>query len=215
MNRREIVDKIERDGLVAVVRAESADQAIRISEACIEGGVAAIELTYTVPGANAIIEQLAGRYKPEEIIVGAGTVLDSVTARMAILSGAKYVVSPALDEGVTQMCQTYQIAVMPGAMTLKEMIDAMRAGADIVKMFPGDILGPAMIKAAHGPLPQLRIMPTGGVDVNNAAAWIKAGAVALGAGSSLTGGAKTGDYAKITETAKRFIEQIKLARGQA
>lgn len=215
MNRREIVDKIERDGLVAVVRAESADQAIRISEACIEGGVAAIELTYTVPGANAIIEQLASRYKPEEIIVGAGTVLDSVTARMAILSGAKYVVSPALDEGVTEMCQTYQIAVMPGAMTLKEMIDAMRAGADIVKMFPGDILGPGMIKAAHGPLPQLRIMPTGGVDVNNAAAWIKAGAVALGAGSSLTGGAKTGDYGKITETAKKFIEQIKMARGQA
>lgn len=213
MNKQQVLRKIEDSGLVAVVRAESADQAKRIAQACIKGGVAAIELTYTVPGATGIIEELAGQYKPEEIIIGAGTVLDAETARMAIMAGAQYVVSPCLDEGMVRMCQTYQVASMPGAMTIKEMVDVMRAGGDLVKLFPGNIAGPDMIKAARGPLPQVRIMPTGGVEVDNAAEWIKAGAVALGAGSSLTKGAKTGDYDQITETAKRFIEQINLARA--
>ncbi len=213
MNKKQVLDKIERSGLVAVVRAESADQAMRITEACIEGGVAAIELTYTVPGATAIIEALTSRYRPEDIIVGAGTVLDPVTARMAIMAGALYVVSPCLDEDVVRMCQTYQIATMPGAMTIREMVDVMRCGGDVIKLFPGDLFGPSMIKTVKGPLPQARIMPTGGVSVENAAQWIEAGAVALGAGSSLTGSAKTGDYGKITETAKAFIEQIQKARG--
>ena len=213
MNKKQVLDKIEQSGLVAVVRADSADQAMRITEACIEGGVAAIELTYTVPGASEIIKELTNRYRPEEIIVGAGTVLDPVTARMAIMAGALYVVSPCLDEEVVRMCQTYQIATMPGAMTIREMVDVMRSGGDIIKLFPGDLFGPAMIKNVKGPLPQARIMPTGGVSVENAAEWISAGAVALGAGSSLTAGAKTGDYKRITETAKAFIEQIQKARS--
>ncbi len=213
MNKNQVLEKIEQSGLVAVVRAESADQAMRITEACIEGGVAAIELTYTVPGATAIIEALASRYRPEDIIIGAGTVLDPVTARMAIMAGALYVVSPCLDEDVVRMCQTYQVATMPGAMTIREMVEVMRSGGDVIKLFPGDLFGPSMIKTVKGPLPQARIMPTGGVSVENAAQWIQAGAVALGAGSSLTAGAKTGDYGKITETAKAFIEQIQKARG--
>ncbi|MEA4888047.1 MAG: bifunctional 2-keto-4-hydroxyglutarate aldolase/2-keto-3-deoxy-6-phosphogluconate aldolase [Clostridiaceae bacterium] len=214
MNKSQILQMIEDCGLVAVVRAESSEQAVKIADACIEGGVAAIEITYTVPGASLIIEQLAKRYKPEEMIIGAGTVMDAITARQAILSGARYIVSPCFDAETVKLCQTYQIAVMPGAMTIKEMVEVMRSGADLIKLFPGELFGPAMIKAAHGPLPQARIMPTGGVSVDNAADWIKAGAVALGAGSSLTGGAKTGNYAAITETARAFIREIRKARGQ-
>lgn len=212
MNKQDILKKIESSGLVAVVRAESGEQAARIAEACIAGGVAAIEITYTVPGAGAIIEELTRRYKPEDIIVGAGTVLDAITARESILLGAQYVVSPCFDLETVRLCQTYQVPVMPGAMTIREMVDVMRSGADWIKLFPGDLLGPAMIKAVHGPLPQARIMPTGGVRVDNAAEWIKAGAVALGAGSALTGGAKTGDYDAITEKARAFICEIKKAR---
>jgi 2-dehydro-3-deoxyphosphogluconate aldolase/(4S)-4-hydroxy-2-oxoglutarate aldolase len=215
MNKQQILAKIEDAGLVAVVRAESSEQAVRIADSCIAGGVAAIEITYTVPGASRIIEELAGRYSPGEIVIGAGTVLDDVTARQAILSGARYVVSPFFDADVVTMCQSYQIAVMPGAMTIKEMVEVMRSGADLIKLFPGDIFGPAMIKAVRGPLPQARIMPTGGVSVANAAEWIRAGAVALGAGGSLTGGAKTGDYAAITRVAKDFIREIKKARAGA
>lgn len=213
MDKNQIIGKIETCGLVAVVRAETAEQAARIAEACIEGGVAAIEVTYTVPGAGEIIEQLALRYKPEEIIIGAGTVLDAATARQAILCGARYVVSPCFDADTVRMCQTYQIAVMPGAMTIKEMVEVMRSGADLIKLFPGELFGPAMIKAARGPLPQARIMPTGGVSVENAGEWIKAGAVALGAGSSLTGGARNGNYGQITETARAFLREIRKARG--
>lgn len=213
MNKQQILQKIEAGGLVAVVRAESGQQAARIADACIEGGVAAIEITYTVPGAGGIIEQLSRQYKPEDIIIGAGTVLDDVTARQAILSGAQYIVSPCFDEKTVRLCQTYQVAVMPGAMTIREMVEVMRSGADLIKLFPGELFGPAMIKAVHGPLPQARIMPTGGVTVDNAAAWIQAGAVALGAGSSLTGGARTGDYASITRVARAFMREIYLARG--
>lgn len=212
MNKQQILQKITSCGLVAVVRAESTDQAMRIVDACIAGGVAAIEITYTVPGAGRVIEQLSTQYKPEDIIIGAGTVLDAETARQAILSGAAYVVSPCFDADSVRLCQTYQIAVMPGAMTIREMVEVMRSGADLIKLFPGELFGPAMIKAVRGPLPQARIMPTGGVTVANAAEWIRAGAVALGVGSALTGGAKTGKYTDITTTARAFLHEITLAR---
>ena len=153
------------------------------------------------------------RFTDEQIILGAGTVLDPETARIAILSGARYVVSPSLNIETVKLCNRYRIACMPGAMTVREVIECLEAGADIIKVFPGELFGPKIIKAIKGPVPQAELMPTGGVTVDNAAEWIKAGAVALGAGSSLTAGAKTGDYAKITETAKLFIQRIKEARG--
>ena len=130
------------------------------------------------------------------------------------MSGARYVVSPSLNLDTVKLCNRYRIACMPGAMTIREVQDCMEAGADIVKVFPGELFGPRIIKAIKGPLPQAELMPTGGVSVENAADWIKAGAVALGAGSSLTAGAKTGDYDKITETSRLFIHRIKEARGQ-
>lgn len=214
MKKEQVITRIRETGLVAVVRAENEDSAVRITEACLKGGVPAIEITFTVPGAHKVIEALASRFDEKEIILGAGTVLDPETARIAILSGAKYVVSPSLNVETVKLCNRYRVACMPGAMTIREVVDCMEAGADIVKVFPGELFGPQIIKAIKGPLPQAEIMPTGGVTVENAAEWIKAGAVALGAGGSLTAGAKTGDYDKITETAKRFIEKIREARGR-
>lgn len=213
MDKLETLSKIKDYGLVAVVRAKDENEAERITEACIEGGVAAIELTFTVPKAHRLIEHMADRYTGSgDIIIGAGTVLDSETARIAILSGAQYVVSPHLDESILRLCARYRIACMPGVFTPTEAVRALENGADILKIFPGDIATPKFIKALHGPLPQAQMMPSGGVSLENAAEWIKAGAVALGAGGSLTGTAKDGDYSAITEKAKRFIEIIKESR---
>lgn len=213
MDKLETLSKIKDCGLVAVVRAKDENEAERITEACIEGGVAAIELTFTVPKAHRLIEHMADRYALSgDIIIGAGTVLDSETARIAILSGAQYVVSPHLDECILRLCARYRIACMPGVFTPTEAVNALENGADILKIFPGDIATPKFIKALHGPLPQAQMMPSGGVSLENAAEWIKAGAVALGAGGSLTGTAKDGDFSAITEKAKRFIKIIKESR---
>ena len=212
MDKEKIITKICDSGIVAVVRAKDADQAIRIADACIEGGVPAIELTFTVPGAHHVIEELSKRYTPDQIILGAGTVMDSETARIAILSGAQYVVSPYYDENTIKLCNRYAVPCMPGCMTIHDVVKSLELGCDIIKLFPGDAFGPGMVKAIKGPIPQANIMPTGGVDVDNVAKWIEAGVVAVGAGSSLTKGAKTGDYALITDTAKKFVENIKEAR---
>ncbi len=213
MEKEKVLSAITDTGLVAVVRANNEDEAFRITDACLEGGCKSIELTFTVPGANKVIEALAKKYAPGEIMLGAGTVLDSETARTAILSGANYVVSPGFNAEACKLCGRYRVPYMPGCMTITEVLTAMEAGADIVKIFPADLFGPKIIKDIKGPLPQAKMMPTGGVDVGNVDQWIKAGAVAVGAGSSLTAGAKTGDYAKVTATAKEFIAKIKEARA--
>ena len=214
MDKEQILTKIQDSGIVAVVRAETTDEAQRIAEACLEGGVSAIELTFTVPHADKVIEFLANKYSPEEMILGAGTVMDSQTARMAMLCGAQYIVSPYFDIETVKLCNRYRMAVMPGVMSVREAVMAIEAGADILKIFPADLFGPKIIKDIKGPLPYAKMMPTGGVTADNAGEWIKAGAVALGAGGSLTAGAKTGDYALITETAKRFVKNIKAARAE-
>ncbi len=212
MEKEKVITKICDGGLVAVIRAETSEQAKKITEACIAGGVTAIELTFTVPGAHEIISQLAKLYSPEEILLGAGTVLDPETARIAILSGAQYVVSPCLNINTVKLCNRYRMPIMPGAMTIKEVVEGMEAGADIIKVFPGELFGPTFVKAIRGPLPQARIMPTGGVSVDNVGEWIKAGCVAVGVGGNITAGAKTGDYQSITDKAKQFVEAIRLAR---
>ncbi|MHB8962203.1 MAG: bifunctional 2-keto-4-hydroxyglutarate aldolase/2-keto-3-deoxy-6-phosphogluconate aldolase [Saccharofermentanales bacterium] len=208
-----IITRIKETGLVAVIRADSSEQAIRITESCIEGGVAAIEITFTIPGAWHVIEDLAKRFASGEIIIGAGTVLDPETARTAILAGAQYVVSPCLNTETIRLCNRYQIPVMPGAMTIKEVVECMEAGADIVKIFPGELFGPAIIKAIKGPLPQAQMMPTGGVSLENVGEWIKAGAVAVGVGGSLLAGAKTGDYESIARLSKEFVARIREVRS--
>lgn len=213
MRKRDILTKIEESGLVAVVRADDADQAKRITEAAMNGGVASVEITYTVPGATDVIKELSAAFG-DDLVVGAGTVLDGETARIAILAGAKYVVSPYLDEDTARMCNRYQIPYMPGVMTLKDVVRGLECGAELLKVFPGELMGPNVIKAIKGPIPQANLMPTGGVSVDNVADWIRAGAVAVGAGSSLIGKPEVDGYGKITETAKQFMEQIKLARSE-
>ncbi|GIP34932.1 bifunctional 2-keto-4-hydroxyglutarate aldolase/2-keto-3-deoxy-6-phosphogluconate aldolase [Paenibacillus sp. J2TS4] len=208
----EVVKKITDSGLVVVVRAENAEEAKKITEACLKGGAAAIEITYTIPGATQVIEELAKEFQ-NEIIIGAGTVLDSETARIALLSGAEYVVSPYLSEDVLRLCNRYQVPCMPGAMTVEGVVRAMELGADIIKMFPGEAFGPKIIKAIKGPLPQANLMPTGGVSLDNVSDWIKAGAVAVGSGGSLTASSKTGDYKTITSLAQQFVQKIKEARS--
>lgn len=209
----EVLSKIKQGGLVAVVRADNSEMAFKIVDACIEGGVASIEITYTVPDATEIIKELSRKYIPGQIIIGAGTIMDSETARIAILAGAQYIVSPYLSTEVVRLCNRYQIACMPGAMTVKEAAECLEAGADIIKVFPGEVLGPTFIKAVKGPIPYATMMPTGGVTLENVGEWIKAGAVAVGVGGNLTAGAKSGDYNSITELAKQFIQKIKTARA--
>lgn len=213
MDKENVLTRIKDVGVVAVVRAENSDQAKRITDACIEGGIAAIEMTFTVPGAHKVIEELAKTYTSDQIILGAGTVMDPETARIAILSGAEYIVSPYLNLNTIKLCNRYRLPCMPGVMSITEAVTAMEAGADIIKLFPGEAFGPKMIKAIKGPIPYAKIMPTGGVSVDNVDQWIKNGASAVGVGGALTAGAKTGDYKSITEIGKQFIEKVKAARA--
>jgi 2-dehydro-3-deoxyphosphogluconate aldolase/(4S)-4-hydroxy-2-oxoglutarate aldolase len=209
----EVLGKIIVAGLVAVIRAENPEQAFHIAEASADGGVAALEITFTVPGASRVIEHLA-KNSTSGILLGAGTVLDPETARVAILAGAQFVVSPALNPETARLCNRYQVPYMPGAGTVGEVIAAMEWGADIVKVFPGEILGPEFVKAVKGPLPQANLMPTGGVNLENVGEWIHAGAVALGVGGNLTAGARSGDFASITRIARQFVDKIKEVRAR-
>ncbi|MBZ5655062.1 MAG: bifunctional 2-keto-4-hydroxyglutarate aldolase/2-keto-3-deoxy-6-phosphogluconate aldolase [Acidobacteriia bacterium] len=213
MMKLKVLGKIVDSGLVAVVRAESSEQAARIVDACAQGGVAAVEITFTVPGAANVIADLSRRFTGDQILVGAGTVLDPETARAAILSGAQFVVSPCLNLETARLCNRYQVPYMPGAGSVKEVVEAMERGADIVKVFPGETLGPAFVKAVRGPLPYASLMPTGGVALENVAEWIHAGCVAVGVGGNLTAGAKKGDFQSITDLARQFIARIRQARG--
>lgn len=199
-------------GVVAVVRAVSKEQGYKIAEACLAGGIKTIEVTFTVPGAYKIIEGLREKFPKEDLILGAGTVLDSETARIAILAGAQYIVSSSFDLETCRLCNRYQIPYMPGCITPKEIVTAMEAGADVIKVFPGNLVGPDYIKAIKGPMPQAPLMPTGGVSIDNVHQWIENGVIAVGVGGQLTKGAKTGHYEEITETAKDFIKRIKETR---
>ncbi len=211
MKKLKILNAICECGVVAVVRANSKEEAVDISQACIEGGIKAIEVTYTVPGASEVIKILKETFK-DKLYVGAGTVLDSETARAAILAGAEYVVSPGFDEATAKLCNRYQVPYLAGCMTITEIIKAMEAGVDIVKLFPGSAFGPSFIKAVKGPLPQANIMPTGGVSLDNIHEWVKAGAVAIGIGGDLMKGYKEFGTAKIMENAKKFVDKVREAR---
>ena len=207
MRKYEVLQRIEKVGVVAVVRAENSEKAKKIALACMEGGIDSIEITFTVPGAQKVIESLTEEFK-DTLLVGAGTVLDSETARIAILAGAKYIVSPAFDLETAKLCNRYQIPYMPGCVTLTEMIKAMEAGADVIKVFPGSLVGPDYIKAVRGPLPQAVLMPTGGVSLDNIDQWIKNGCIAVGVGGNLTKGSSE----DMTKAAKEFVEKIKSVR---
>jgi 2-dehydro-3-deoxyphosphogluconate aldolase/(4S)-4-hydroxy-2-oxoglutarate aldolase len=212
MKRINAVLKLEEQGVVAVIRADSKEQGLKIVNAVKKGGIKMLEITMTVPGAIDIIKELAEYYKEEDVIIGAGTVLDAETARACILAGAQYIVSPYFNEEVVKLCNRYRILVMPGAMTVKEAIKGLEAGAEIIKVFPGSAFGPKIIKAFKGPIPQGNFMPTGGVNLENVREWISAGAIAVGTGGDLTKGAGTGDYALVTETARKFVKAVREAK---
>jgi len=212
MNKTDVIKQIREIGIIPVVRATTADEAMRAIDAIREGGISVFEITMTVPNAFSVIEQVTTRFG-SDALVGAGTVLDVEDAKSCIASGAQFVVSPALNPEAARLCNRYQIPYMPGSATPREVIEAMECGADIVKVFPGDTLGPSFVKAIRGPLPQASLMPTGGVDISNVADWIKAGCVAVGVGGNLTASAKTGDFKTITTLAKQFIEKIRGARA--
>lgn len=212
-NNWKVINQIVSSGIVAVVRANSAKEAIKISKACLEGGISAIEITFTVPRAHQVIEALCDHFSNGEMIIGAGTVLDSETARIAILSGAQYIVSPHFDKDIALLCNTYKVPYMAGCMTITEVKEALSYGVDVVKLFPGSAFGPSFVKAINGPLPQAAIMPTGGVSLDNVEQWFKNGVVAVGVGGDLTAGAKTGDYASITTIAKQFVDKINACRA--
>lgn len=211
--KQDVLNRVKATGIVAVVRAKDESEAMNIAKACIAGGVDIIEITYTTPGATEVIRALRKAFSEDELIVGAGTVLDASTARMAIDGGSQFVVSPGFDKESAKLCNRYGVSYMPGCITPTEVMQALSYGVDIIKVFPGSLTGPSYIKALKGPFPQAAFMPTGGVDVSNVGEWVEAGVVAVGAGGQLTGGAKTGDFDKITETAKLFVAEIKKARS--
>lgn len=210
LKKSKIFKKITDIGIVAVVRSETIEEGIRISKACVEGGIPAIEVTYTVPGATEVIKALKEQFTSDELVIGAGTVLDAATARIAILAGSEFIVSPAFDEETAKLCNLYQVPYMPGCMTITEITKAMQYGADIVKLFPGSAFGPSFVKAVKAPLPQANIMPTGGVSLENIDEWFKNGVVAVGAGGKLASGSSE----DIITTAKAFVEKIKEIRNK-
>ncbi|MBS4200111.1 bifunctional 4-hydroxy-2-oxoglutarate aldolase/2-dehydro-3-deoxy-phosphogluconate aldolase [Bacillus sp. FJAT-49732] len=213
MNKYNVISNIIECGVVAVVRADSKEEAIKISEACVKGGIRGIEITFTVQGASEIIEELSIFYKNNNnVVIGAGTVLDAITARIAILAGAKYIVSPSFDLETAKLCNLYQIPYMPGCMTITEMRNALEYGVDIIKLFPGNAFGPDFVKAVKAPLPQVNIMPTGGVSLENIDQWIKNGCVAVGVGGNLVAPAKTGDFDLITKYAEQYVSKVQQAR---
>jgi 2-dehydro-3-deoxyphosphogluconate aldolase / (4S)-4-hydroxy-2-oxoglutarate aldolase len=213
MKKLNVLTRISDCGVVAVVRAESSEEAFKISEACVKGGISGIEVTFTVKDAAEVIKGLTSYYENNsEVIIGAGTVLDAATARLAILAGAQYIVSPCFDKETAKLCNLYQIPYMPGCMTITEMKHALEYGVDIIKLFPGSAFGPDFIKAVKAPLPQVNLMPTGGVSLENVAEWIKNGCVAVGVGGNLVAPAKTGNYEQITEIASQYVLRVKEAR---
>ena len=212
-SRSELVAAIQRLGVVAVIRMKDAAKLRRVVDAIAEGGVRAIEVTMTVPGAVDLIATLA-RALPADILLGAGTVTDAATARAVIDAGARYVVSPVFRRAVITACHDRGVAVAPGCFTPTEILDAHDAGADIVKVFPATALGPQFIKDVRAPLPQVRLMPTGGVSLDNAGEWIRAGAIAVGVGSALldTKAIEDGRFEILTSNARRIVASVASAR---
>lgn len=215
MSKVDTLTRMVDCGVVAVVRAPSGQMLGEVAEALLQGGVDAIEITFTVPRAYRVLEEVADRLGGK-ILLGAGTVLDPETARTAILAGAEFIVAPTLNIDVIQLCQRYDKAVVPGALTPTEVLTAWEAGADVVKIFPSDLTGPRYLKALRGPLPQVRLMPTGGVNLQTAADFLRAGACALGIGGALVErkAVAAGDMARIESLARQYIEIIQKTRAE-
>lgn len=214
MSREQDLQRVIDCGIVAVVRFSAPEPLVEVVRALADGGVTVAEVTFTVPNALDVIRE-AKKQLGDRVLLGAGTVLDPETARAAFLAGAEFLVSPAVNLEVIRMSRRYDKLVMPGAFTPTEVLTAWEAGADIVKVFPADVVGPAFFKALRGPFPQVKLMPTGGVDLSTAPEFLKAGAVCLGVGSQLVDPklVAAGDFAGITRLAKQYAETVKRHRA--
>lgn len=212
-DKLEILNRILDCGIIAVIRAPDIERGYNLAEAARKGGITAIEIAMTVPGALEVIRELVARYPGNEVIIGAGTVLDPETARLTILSGADYIISPHFNPEVVRMCHRYRKVCIPGAMSVKEVVEVLESGADAIKIFPASLFGPQIIKAIREPLPQAKLVPTGGVNLDNIADWFEAGAAAVAVGGELTKEALAkNDYGLLEQKAKEFILRIKEVR---
>src|SRR5437588_7486015 len=215
MSKESHLRQVLDSGIVAVVRSPDSQQLVEVVRALAEGGVTVAEITMTVPGALDVVKRVRAELG-DSVLLGAGTILDPETARAAILAGAEYIVAPTINLDVIKLCQRYDKLVMPGAFTPTEILTAWEAGADIVKVFPADVVGPAFFKAIKGPLPQIRMMPTGGVDLDTALDFLKAGACCLGVGSQLVEPAAVAarDFKRIRELAEQYVSIVKETRAK-
>jgi 2-dehydro-3-deoxyphosphogluconate aldolase / (4S)-4-hydroxy-2-oxoglutarate aldolase len=213
--KQQVLAALRESGVVAIIRTENPSDLVSVSKALCDGGVKFVEITMTVPGALEIIRDAVAQMKGADVYIGAGTVLDAQTARAAIIAGAQFVVGPGFDPEMVKICNTYGIAVMPGAFTPHEILQAWKGGADVVKVFPADIGGPDYIKTVREPLPQVELLPTKGINFDTAAAYIKAGAIAVGSGTFLVNKALIAakDYSRITENAAKITQIVRDAKG--
>lgn len=211
--KQEVLNAIVESGVVAVIRADRSEELMQVAHALVKGGTVAMEVTMTTPGAVDVIKAVAAKLG-EEVIIGAGTVLDPETARTVILAGAEFIVSPTLSPATIALCRRYSKVVIPGAFTPTEILSAWEAGADIVKVFPATVVGPRYLKDIKGPLPQIRLSPTGGVNLENAGEFIRCGACCIAVGGNLVSkkALANKDWPLIAETAQRFIEEVRKAR---
>ena len=213
MTKREQMNRIENSGIVAIIRTDDASDLTSVVDAIRAGGVDIIEVTMTTPGALDVISGVSKTYG-NQVLIGAGSVLDTETARMAILSGAEFIVSPATKSSVIDLCNRYGKVVMPGAFTATEILTAWELGADYVKVFPADVSGASYIRSIKAPLPQVQIIPTGGISLDNAADFIAAGATALGVGSTLVNDKIISEkrFSELKETASQLVKVVKETR---
>jgi 2-dehydro-3-deoxyphosphogluconate aldolase / (4S)-4-hydroxy-2-oxoglutarate aldolase len=202
-----ILKQMIENKLTVVIRGDNPTIAEKTADACVKGGIKSLEVTFTVPKASKLIETLTLKFK--DVLVGAGTVLDSETARIAILSGAKFIVSPTFDKETAKLCNRYHIPYIPGCMTVNEMQRASEYGVMVVKLFPGELYNPSFIKNILGPYPYMNIMPTGGITIDNVQEWIKAGSIMVGVGGEITHPVKDENYEKIEYLAKEFMIKVK------
>lgn len=214
MSKEDQLRQVLDTGIVAVVRSQDSQQLVEVVRALADGGVTVVEITMSVPGALDVVKAVRSALG-DRVLLGAGTILDPETCRMAILAGAEYIVAPTLNLDVIRLCQRYDKLVMPGAFTPTEILAAWEAGADIVKVFPAEVVGPAFFKAIKGPLPQVRVMPTGGVDLTTAASFLKAGACCLGVGGQLVepGAIAARNFTRIRELAQQYVAVVKETRA--
>ncbi|AMB99035.1 2-dehydro-3-deoxyphosphogluconate aldolase [Aerococcus urinaehominis] len=207
-NKSETVVQMKENFLFAVVRGDSEQAGYEISKAAYEGGVKNAEVTFSTPGAERVIARLAEEFAGTDMVVGAGTVLDAVTARIAILNGAQFIVSPTWVPEIATICNLYTVPYLPGCGSVTEVQRALEAGCEIVKAFPGGLLGTSFIKDVHGPIPQVEIMPSGGVNLDNMAEWINNGAWAVGVGSALTKRYKQDGVESVKEESQKFADKL-------